>query len=351
MSIAIPSRAGRLIERLARVAGHYADPTTDSAAVEDALGNHLRRLGISGLSVRFVETLASGRALAGQAALKHDAWIGTWRMQWRDAYTAAWQARTPWSTARRLAQVSARRTVALESWQRLRNLLPIERESRGLVQVALDWCAEQALCDAVEVAVDLVTWTAEPDSAPAMERWITLISPLVDAFEAGLWLCWLTPGQVLALLRPAVKLEQGRLHCEDGPAITGPGGARLYFWRGIQVPAKLVLSPLDITAHEILAETDVEVRRLMLERYGPDRFIQDVDASLVDADETGELYRYELAADEPLCMIRVLDATTRLDGTRRTYWLRVPPTVRTAREAVAWTFGMAAPHYRPDRET
>ena len=242
MSIAIPSRAGRLIERLARIAGHYADPTTDSAAVEDALGNHLRRLGISGLSVRFVETLASGRALAGQAALKHDAWIGSWRMQWRDAYRAAWQARTPWSTARRLAQVSARRTVALESWQRLRNLLPIERESLGRVQVALDWCAEQALCDAVEVAVDLVTWTAEPDSAPAMERWIALISPLVDAFEAGLWLCWLTPGQVLALLRPAVKLEQGRLHCENGPAITEPGGARLYFWRGIQVPAKLVLS-------------------------------------------------------------------------------------------------------------
>jgi len=89
----------------------------------------------------------------------------------------------------------------------------------------------------------------------------------------------------------------------------------------------------------------------MLERYGPGRFIQDVGASLVDADETGKLYRHELAADEPLCMIRVLDATTRPDGTRRTYWLRVPPTFHTAREAVAWTFGMEAARYRPDRET
>jgi hypothetical protein len=89
----------------------------------------------------------------------------------------------------------------------------------------------------------------------------------------------------------------------------------------------------------------------MLERYGPGRFIQDVGASLVDADETGELYRYELAADEPLYMIRVLDATTRPDGTRPTYWLRVPPTVRTAREAVARTFGMEAAHYSPDLET
>jgi hypothetical protein len=351
VSVAISLRAGRLIERLARIARHYADPTIDTAAVEEALGNHLRRLGISGLSVRFVETLASGHALAGQAAFEHDAWLSTGRMQWRGACRAAWQARAPWSTARRLAQVTARRTVALESWQRLRNLSPIERQSQGLVQGAFDWSAEQALCDAVEVAVDLVTWTAEPNSAPAIERWTTLISPLVDAFEAGLWLCWLTSGQVLALLRPAVKLEQGHLHCEDGPAITWPGGARLYFWRGIQVPAKVVLSPLDITAREILAERDVEVRRLMLERYGPGRFIQDVRASLVDADETGELYRHELADDEPLCMIRVLDATPQLDGIRRTYWLRVPPTVRTAREAVAWTFGLEAARYRPDRES
>ena len=35
------------------------------------------------------------------------------------------------------------------------------------------------------------------------------------------------------------------------------------------------------------------------------------------------------------------------DGTFRRYWLRVPPNTRTAREGVAWTFGLTAEEYRP----
>jgi hypothetical protein len=32
---------------------------------------------------------------------------------------------------------------------------------------------------------------------------------------------------------------------------------------------------------------------------------------------------------------------------RRTYWLRVPPQTRTARSAVAWTFGLTPEQYAP----
>nr|WP_175438982.1 hypothetical protein [Streptomyces vilmorinianum] len=35
------------------------------------------------------------------------------------------------------------------------------------------------------------------------------------------------------------------------------------------------------------------------------------------------------------------------DGTFRTYWLRVPPEMTTARQGVAWTFGLAAAAYEP----
>lgn len=34
-----------------------------------------------------------------------------------------------------------------------------------------------------------------------------------------------------------------------------------------------------------------------------------------------------------------------------TYLLRVPPTMRTAREAVAWTFGLQDGDYEPDVES
>jgi len=35
----------------------------------------------------------------------------------------------------------------------------------------------------------------------------------------------------------------------------------------------------------------------------------------------------------------------------RTYWLRVPPDTGTAREGVAWTFGLSAEEYEPLRQT
>jgi hypothetical protein len=51
-------------------------------------------------------------------------------------------------------------------------------------------------------------------------------------------------------------------------------------------------------------------------------------------------------------MVRVDNSTPEPDGSRKPYWLRVPPTVQSAREAVAWTFGVEHPEqYQPLRET
>jgi len=50
-------------------------------------------------------------------------------------------------------------------------------------------------------------------------------------------------------------------------------------------------------------------------------------------------------------MVQCLNSTPEPDGERRSYYLRVPPTVRTVHEAVAWTFGMAADRYEPEIES
>jgi hypothetical protein len=63
------------------------------------------------------------------------------------------------------------------------------------------------------------------------------------------------------------------------------------------------------------------------------------------------LFRKELAGDEPLVMVKVVNATPEADGSFKDYFLRVPPTVQTAREAVAWTFGKAADDYGPVKES
>jgi hypothetical protein len=42
---------------------------------------------------------------------------------------------------------------------------------------------------------------------------------------------------------------------------------------------------------------------------------------------------------EQVHLVEVVNATAEPDGSRRRYLLRVPPTTRTARAAVAWRFG------------
>jgi hypothetical protein len=65
----------------------------------------------------------------------------------------------------------------------------------------------------------------------------------------------------------------------------------------------------------------------------------------------GVLWRIDMPGDEPVVIVEVVNSTPEPDGTSRTYWLRVPPRTRTAREGVAWTFGLTAQEYQPERET
>ncbi len=45
--------------------------------------------------------------------------------------------------------------------------------------------------------------------------------------------------------------------------------------------------------------------------------------------------------------VEVVNGTRESDGSYKHYFLRVPPNVTTARQAVAWTYGLTAEQYRP----
>jgi hypothetical protein len=102
---------------------------------------------------------------------------------------------------------------------------------------------------------------------------------------------------------------------------------------------------------QIQAETNAEVRRVMLEHFGYDRYLRECKAAKVHSDECGVLWRVSMAGDEPLVMVEVVNSTPEPDGTRRTYFLRVPPNTTTARAGVAWTFGLAEEEYAPLAQT
>ena len=85
----------------------------------------------------------------------------------------------------------------------------------------------------------------------------------------------------------------------------------------------------------------------MLEIYGFDRYLAEIGAQPVHRDETGVLWRIEMPGDEAVVMVEVVNSTPEPDGTSRTYHLRVPPGTRTAREGVAWGFGLTEGDYEP----
>jgi hypothetical protein len=145
--------------------------------------------------------------------------------------------------------------------------------------------------------------------------------------------------------------DRNRYHSTDGPALKFADGFSMYRQHGVHVARELIERPHDISVDMIENQISVERRRVMIELYGAARYLRDSGAVLVNEDETGALYRKELLYDEPMQMVKVVNSTPEPDGTFREYFLRVPPTVRTAREAVAWTFATDESEYSPQFET
>ena len=153
--------------------------------------------------------------------------------------------------------------------------------------------------------------------------------------------------------RPAAIVceDSGRLHALDRPALAYPDGWQFYVWRGTEVPADIIEGRERLTVERIEEEENVELRRAMIEVYGQERFLLDSGAHAIHEDEFGTLYWLEVLDDEPLVMVKVRNSTPEPDGSFKIYFLRVPPRIETAREAVAWTFGLEASDYGPSVQT
>ncbi|MGV9345965.1 DUF6745 domain-containing protein [Streptomyces spiralis] len=234
------------------------------------------------------------------------------------------------------------------------------------------WDATQALVDRIRGGVlqELADETGDGDAEVRLilldavlgqhdAPWLAAFTPdgppldglALVCRNAGWW--WAFERVAVVCERPVAlhRDEAGRLDRGDGPALAFPDGFALYAWRGMPVPGEFLAELNTLTPERIRAEENAELRRVMLEHYGYERYLSDSGARPVHQDETGTLWRIDLDDDEPVVMVEVLNSTPEPDGTHRTYWLRVPPTTRRAREGVAWTFGLHPDAYAPVRET
>lgn len=146
--------------------------------------------------------------------------------------------------------------------------------------------------------------------------------------------------------------EEMRLHNMDGPAYWFRDGFRFYYWHGVAVPERVITEdPETWSVADILREMNQEVRRARMERYGWERFAK--NHTPIQFDDYGRLFHIPVGVEdeEDLYIVEVENSTPEPDGSYKLYYLRVPPTVQTAREGVAATFGMTANEYAPLVET
>ena len=152
-----------------------------------------------------------------------------------------------------------------------------------------------------------------------------------------------------------------RLHNAKGAALAWRSERRdsdyaLYFYNGVEVSEDIILHPEHITTSSAMAEQNAEIRRIMIEIMGVERFVEGGQAKVISADKFGELL--EITIGDPgdrwnrvvRRVVKVKNATPNPDGTYKDYYLFVPPSVQTAQEAVAWTFYLTPAQYNPHKE-
>ncbi len=153
--------------------------------------------------------------------------------------------------------------------------------------------------------------------------------------------------------RLALFDERGQLHNGSGPAVSFNDGDTYFAWHGCVVPGWIIEQKRFITPAQIDRQSNVEMRRVMIDIYGWERYLKNSRLKKLHEDKFGVLYTKDLGGRpwQSIYVVEVLNATPEPSGKRRRYLLRVPPHMKTAKEAVAWTFGMTEETYNPDFES
>jgi hypothetical protein len=96
----------------------------------------------------------------------------------------------------------------------------------------------------------------------------------------------------------------------------------------------------------------------LIEIRGWERFLEEAKATVLEHDRPREAFLYKVdlpksadVEDEPVIVVRVTDSTPLPDGSRRNYFIRVPPDTKTCIDAIAWTFNMDKKQYVLEVET
>lgn len=104
------------------------------------------------------------------------------------------------------------------------------------------------------------------------EKTLSIFSSIQTALENGLWWYFYDEKNQFHFMRiPQMKMKDGKLHCEDGPAFQNVK-EDLYFLNGILVPKDLVMTPSEKLSMDIFhKEKNADVRAEFIRKYGIER--------------------------------------------------------------------------------
>lgn len=130
--------------------------------------------------------------------------------------------------------------------------------------------------------------------------------------------------------------DENRLHCDHAAAITYRDGFSVYAWHGVRIPGEWIEDKSSVTAKIALTWENIEQRRAACEILGWHKILDELDAQIINEDEDpmiGTLVEVDIPEIGRERFLRVLC------GTGREFALPVPPEMKTALQANAWTFG------------
>ncbi|RUR75278.1 DUF6745 domain-containing protein [Chlorogloeopsis fritschii PCC 9212] len=128
--------------------------------------------------------------------------------------------------------------------------------------------------------------------------------------------------------------SENRLHKEAEPVIQFADGWHTgYYHHGVKIPEKYgKVHSQQWQPHWLLEEDNAELRRVLIQAIGYDRISQELKAQELDVWQEYTLLCIDVDVDvEPICLLKMT-----CPSTGRIHVLRVPPEIKSAREAISW---------------
>lgn len=344
MEIDIGQDAREIVGRLAAV--DLADVRLDGPRVEAALDEFFARLGLRPRPVRWAGGLFEAFGLVGSLnghlsrgevagalgeAAKRPGKVSKHTKTYDAAHRAAGEVIRRdiwWAVQRGCYQMVVGDESAGVGWDRRRMVDGVFELSRATYDDVQWAAAETARMYGTEFYNE------------ASRAFAAIRLPLVDAYEAGVWVYWVASEEVLAVPRPSLSLRDGRLHGDGVPAVRWESGERLHFLNGVLVPEHVAMTPArELDCRLVVEIRNAEVRREVVRKVGIERVVTELGAASVDRQGDYELLLLDLGdrLRRPFLKMRnpSVPGVFHVEG--------VHPDCRTVREALAWRNGTDTP--------